>query len=119
MSVDINQYIEFREKGDGRRRPFISGTRVEVCHIVIDSESHGMDANEIALGYHHISLAAIHAALAFYHANRDEVQSMLREDQQVIDQLRTTHQSQPSTSISVPLGSQGLGNQGESSQIPS
>jgi len=90
MDIDINKYIEFRPKRDGRERPFIKDTRVEVVHIVSDNEYQGMDAEEIAAGYDHISLAAVYAALSFYHANRQEVHRMMQEDDQIVADFRAT-----------------------------
>jgi uncharacterized protein (DUF433 family) len=80
MQNAINQHIEFRKKRDGRERPFIKGTRVEVAYIVTDSEIHNMEPEEIAEGYPHVPLAAIYAALAFYHDNREDLRRMMRED---------------------------------------
>ncbi|WP_197527151.1 DUF433 domain-containing protein [Pirellulimonas nuda] len=80
MDYDINQFLEMRPKRDGRMRPFIKGTRVEALSIISDSETHNMTPEEIAEGYPHVSLAAIYAALAYYHGARDEVRRMIRED---------------------------------------
>jgi uncharacterized protein (DUF433 family) len=33
---------------------------------------------EIALEYPHVTLADVHAALAYYHANRDEIEAKSR-----------------------------------------
>ena len=35
----------------------------------------GMSPEEIALEYPHLSLAQVHAALAYYHANREEIEA--------------------------------------------
>ena len=109
MQVDINKYIEFRPKRDGRERPFIKGTRVEVKYIVTDSEVHGMEPEEIANGYPHLSLAAIYAALAFYHDNREAVRQMIREDEEILKHL----QQQTATGIA------GQESHGEASPVSS
>jgi len=94
----MDKYVELRPKRDGRLRPFIKGTRVEVLHIVCDSEHHSMSAEEIARGHEHIPLAAIYAALAYYHDDRDAIRTMLREDKQITAKLlknvNATHLSQ-------------------------
>jgi hypothetical protein len=41
----------------------------------------GMTPEEIALEYPHVSLAQIHAALAYYHVNRDESEADLGQEQ--------------------------------------
>jgi len=89
MTIDIHSYIETQSKRDGRQRPFIKGTRVEVAHIVAESEYQGMSAEEISSGYDHVSLAAVYAALAYYHANRDEVHQMMRQDDQIVASYRS------------------------------
>ena len=35
-----------------------------------------------------MSIAQVHAALAYYHDNRDEVRQMIREDDAIIQKLR-------------------------------
>jgi uncharacterized protein (DUF433 family) len=88
MTVDLSKHIEFKAKRDGRMRPFVRGTRVEVLYIVTDSEVHGMAAEEIAAGYDNLTLADVYAALAFFHDNRDELRRMQREDDQLAQQWR-------------------------------
>jgi hypothetical protein len=42
---------------------------------------HGLTPEEIAGDYDHLSLAQVHAALAYYYANRDEIEAdMAAED---------------------------------------
>ena len=90
MVVDINQHIEFRPKRAGDERPYLKGTRVEVIQIVADAEYHDMTPEEIAEGYPHVPLAAIYAALAFYHDNREAVRAMMRQDEALIEQSQRT-----------------------------
>lgn len=41
----------------------------------------GMSPEEIALEYPHLSLAQVHAALAYYHANREEIEADVAQDE--------------------------------------
>jgi uncharacterized protein (DUF433 family) len=41
----------------------------------------GMTPDEIALEYPHLSLAQVHGALAYYHANRNEIEADLAEEE--------------------------------------
>ncbi len=41
----------------------------------------GMTPEEIALEYPHLTLAQVHAALAYYHVNRDEVEADISEQE--------------------------------------
>ncbi|MEK7251189.1 MAG: DUF433 domain-containing protein [Bacteroidota bacterium] len=62
----------------GRLR--IQGTRITVLQIA-SVYKQGWGAEEIVVQYPHLSLAEVYAALAYYHANRDEVERELREEQ--------------------------------------
>ena len=53
-------------------RPSIEGSRITVRHIVIEYRS-GMTPEEILEDKPHLSLAKIYAALAYYHANKAEI----------------------------------------------
>ena len=41
----------------------------------------GMTPEEIVLEYPHLTLAQIHAALAYYHVNRDEIEADLAQEE--------------------------------------
>jgi uncharacterized protein (DUF433 family) len=41
----------------------------------------GLSPEEIALEYPHLTLAQVHAALAYYHANRDEIENDIAQDE--------------------------------------
>ena len=41
----------------------------------------GMTPEEIALEYPHLTLAQVHAALAYYHVNRDEIEADLAQEE--------------------------------------
>jgi hypothetical protein len=46
----------------------------------------GMTPEEIALEYPHLTLAQVHAALAYYHANREEIEvDIAREEAAAAD----------------------------------
>ena len=53
-------------------RPRIGGTRVSVQRIVV-WHKRGLTPEEIRNRFGHLNLAQIHAALAYYYANQDEI----------------------------------------------
>jgi uncharacterized protein (DUF433 family) len=57
----------------------IDGTRVTV-HQVVTCYQRGLTPEEIVEQYPHINLAQIYAALAYYHANRDEIDGELEAE---------------------------------------
>jgi len=63
----------------GRLR--IDGTRVTVNQIVVWYKQ-GYSAEEIANEYPQLSLAQVYTALAYYHANREEVETELRDEKE-------------------------------------
>ena len=74
----------------GRLR--IEGTRVTV-HQIVTCYQKGLAPEKIADQYPHINLAQIYAALAYYHANRDEID--LELEAETADYLRLANDSAP------------------------
>src|SRR5438876_10626819 len=71
--VEIGTLID-RDLSIRSGRPKIAGTGLTVRRIVGWYKT-GMSPEEIALEYPHLSLAQVHAALAYYHANREEIEA--------------------------------------------
>ena len=68
----------------------IDGTRITVNQIV-SCYQQGLTPEEIAVQYPHINLAQIYAALAYYHANRDEIDRGLETE--TVEFLRLADES--------------------------
>lgn len=58
--------------------------RIRVAQIVIDYLNHGWSADEIRLHYPHFHLAEIHCALAYYFDHREEIDTEIEREQQLI-----------------------------------
>lgn len=58
----------------------IDGTRITVNQIVTLYKQ-GYSAEEIADQYEHLTLAQVYVALAYYHANNDEVEAALAAEE--------------------------------------
>lgn len=67
-------------------RPRIAGTGVSVRRIA-GWYKLGRSPEEIADQYGHLNLAQVHAALAYYHANRIEIDTELAEEEAEFDRL--------------------------------
>jgi uncharacterized protein (DUF433 family) len=74
----------------GNGRPFITGTRTSVRRVVVLYKQ-GASAEEIARRMSHLSLAQVYAALAYYHANRDEIETDLVEEDSEYWKLASLH----------------------------
>lgn len=61
-------------------RPRISGTGVTVQRIV-GWYKLGLTPEEISDRIGHVNLAEVHAALAYYHANRDQIEAEMVADE--------------------------------------
>jgi uncharacterized protein (DUF433 family) len=78
-SVEIGTLIDRNPKVRGGR-PKIAGTGVTVRRIAVWYKM-GLDPEEIADQFGHINLAQVHAALAYYHANREEIEADLAAEE--------------------------------------
>jgi uncharacterized protein (DUF433 family) len=77
-------------------RPRIAGTGVTVQRIV-GWYKLGLTPEEITRRMGHLTLAQVHAALAYYHANRDEVEAAIKAEEIETDRLEQEHYQQPGT----------------------
>lgn len=84
MERTLIQHIEIRKNRDGQDRAFIAGTRVRVQDIYVDSEVLGKSPEEIAAALPHLTLAQIHAALAYYFDHREDILDELRQDERFL-----------------------------------
>jgi uncharacterized protein (DUF433 family) len=89
VETEIGSLIS-RTPGVQGGRPCVAGTRVRVQTIAVWSNQ-GSTPEEIAKKYGHLSLAQVHAALAYYHANKGEIDATLREDDRLYDELAAQH----------------------------
>jgi uncharacterized protein (DUF433 family) len=76
--VHLTSHIELRT-GPRGERPFIAGHRVRVQDVVLWNEE-GLSPDEIVTRVPSISLADVHAALAYYFDHREDVDRQIRED---------------------------------------
>ncbi len=84
---DMLSVIELRPNRVGTPRPYVRGTRMRVQDIVVLHQRFGWSAEQIALEQDSLSLAQVHAALAYYFDNRETLQHMIREDETLADQM--------------------------------
>ena len=70
----------------------IAGTRIKVADVVLMHFRMGQSLTEIA-GKYDLSLAAVHAALAFYYDHQDEVDRSIEEDLAFAEAFRKNNPS--------------------------
>ena len=71
----------------------MAGTGVTVRRIAVLHNT-GEPPEEIASNFGHLSLAQVHAALAYYYANKAEIDSDLEAEEREYDALARRHRAQ-------------------------
>ena len=80
-----------RRAGIRGGRPCIAGTGVSVRRVA-QWHNMGLIPEQIARKFGHLSLAQVHAALAYYHANQAEIDADLESEAQETEALEKQHQ---------------------------
>ena len=83
--TDIGTLIE-RSPEIRKGRPCIAGTGVTVRRIA-SWHNLGLAPEEIAAKIEHLTLAQIHAALAYYHANREEIDTDIAAEEAAAEEI--------------------------------
>lgn len=74
MSAGLTTRIEVDAAGVA----WIAGANTKVIEIVLDRIAHGWSPEEIHFQHVHLSLAQIHAALAYYYENQEHLDALIR-----------------------------------------
>jgi uncharacterized protein (DUF433 family) len=85
------EHIEVDESGTAR----VVGTRSRVINIVFDTRN-GLTPEEVHAAYPHLSLAQIHAALAFYYDHQADLDAQMKSELRQIQSLRALNATEPS-----------------------
>jgi uncharacterized protein (DUF433 family) len=74
-ATEISSHIRLDERGVA----WIDQTRVKVIEVAMDWLANRSSAEEMHLQYPHLSVAQIHAALAFYHDHKEDFDKAIAE----------------------------------------
>ncbi len=88
MSTSLTRYIEIRDNHVGQQRAYVAGTRVRVQDIYTLSEIQGSSPDDIVRALPHLTLAQVHAALAYYFDHRAEIVDEVRQEQELAASTR-------------------------------
>lgn len=69
-------------------KPRIAGTRIKVQHVAIWYERMGLSPDEIVSTWPHLTLADVHAALAYYYTHRAQIDTDIREGEEFAETIR-------------------------------
>ena len=76
-------------------KPVIAGTRVRVWDIYVHHERLGKSPDEIVRAYPHITLADVHAALAYYWDHNAEIDQQMKDADEFVARLKDTNEASP------------------------
>ncbi len=68
--------------------PIIAGTRIRVSQIALEYERLGCTPDQIIDAHPHLTLAQVHAALAYYYENVEQFREELAGSEELINSLR-------------------------------
>lgn len=77
-----------RTPGTCGGKPRIDGHRIKVEHIAICYERMGMSPDEIVASLPTITLAQVHAALAYYFDHKDEIDADIEEGKRFVEEMK-------------------------------
>ena len=100
MENVLTQHIEVTPGVLGGK-PRIAGHRIRVMDIVVWHERRGLSPDEIVEIYPSITLADVHAALAYYFDHRAEMDASLQDADQVEVDLRARFPSRLPTAANA------------------
>lgn len=89
MSTGLTTQIEI----DARGVAWVAGANTKVKEIVLDKLAYGWSPEEMHFQHPHLSMAQIHAALAYYYENQGKIDEEIRRDLEEVEQLRSQTES--------------------------
>jgi uncharacterized protein (DUF433 family) len=69
-------------------QPRIAGTRIKVKHVYTWVEQMGMTPAEVVAEYSHLTRAQVHAALAYYWSDQDEIHQDIENEEKLVAGLK-------------------------------
>src|SRR5687768_14177994 len=88
----IAEHIEMTPSVCGGK-PRIAGTRIRVQDIYVWHEVQGQSVDEIVRDFPQLSMAAVHAALAYFWDHRDEILEQMREADAFVEEMKRLYPS--------------------------
>ena len=88
MPIVAMEYIEINDRGVAK----IIGSRSKVRQIVMDVRN-GLSPADIHEQYPHLSMAQIHAALAYYYDHTAEIDAEIEAGRRVADELQAAQRN--------------------------
>jgi uncharacterized protein (DUF433 family) len=74
-------------------KPRIAGHRIRVQDVVVWHEAWGLSPEEIVTDFPQLTLAQVHAALAYYYDHRDEIRQHMQDAAALIEAFKQQYPS--------------------------
>lgn len=91
MTVATNNHILIDDAGVAR----IDGTRMKVIHLVKEMLHRQASPDHLRETFPHLSLAQIHAALAYYYDHQPELEAQIKQESSEYDAARANAEPTP------------------------
>ncbi len=91
MAVGLDKYIEIAQ-GIRGGRPRLTSTRITVAEVVLMNLRLDLSLEEIAVKYD-LHLAAVYAAMAYYHGHRAEIDASIENDETFVEAFKRNNPS--------------------------
>ncbi|MDQ3064286.1 MAG: DUF433 domain-containing protein [Acidobacteriota bacterium] len=91
MTAVVDSYIEI----DENRVAWIADTKIKVIEIALDKLAHGSSPEELHFQYPHLSMAQIHAALAYYYDHQEELDAEILQRLGEVNELAARQTDSP------------------------
>jgi uncharacterized protein (DUF433 family) len=91
MTAVISTLIDLDDTGIA----WILGTRIKVIEVAVDKLAHGSSPEEIHFQYPHLSLAQVHAALAYYYEHQSELDAEIQRRWQLVNDMAASENESP------------------------
>lgn len=86
--LSLTDYIvKTRDVCSGQAR--VAGTRIKVKHVYTWIERIGMTPGQVVAEYPQLTMAQVHAALAYYWSHQDEIQQDIEDEAKLVAELKT------------------------------
>ena len=73
--------------------PVIAGTRIRVSHIAYRYDRERQSPDEIVQAFPHLTLAQVHAALAYYYSHREAIDEEIASSDEILLKAKEAYPS--------------------------
>ena len=91
MQPVATQHIEMRPSAIHGQKACIAGTRISVEDVYVWHELMGKSPDQVVSEYPFLSLAQVHAALAYYYDHADDIREQVRRGREESERIMATN----------------------------